>query len=67
MYTQKQIENGDGLFSDRHTMIVQLGTENIFQTDSGNSIPNVGKKWHIAGGGRILKDGTPVINWCDLR
>jgi len=66
MYSLKEIENGAGFFADgSHTLIYQHDDEDVFVTDGRNSVPAPG--WHLAGGGRLLADGEPSIDWCDAR
>lgn len=63
--TAKQIEAGTGLFaSGVQTVIVQRGSEDVFDTDEKDCAVRPG--WHIAGGGRILASGKPKVEWCDM-
>jgi len=67
MYTKKQLESGEGFLVTGHTIICQRGGEDVFVTDGKATVPNVKECWHVAGGGRLLADGTASITWCDLR
>lgn len=60
-YTRKQLESGEGRYTDRHTVIFQRGGEDAFVTGRPEDRPGPG--YHVAGG----CSPSGEIEWCDLR
>lgn len=62
---RQEIESGAGILIEGRTLIWQRGSEDVFDTSDKSAAPRPG--WHLAGGAERLVDGTPKIEWCDLR
>jgi hypothetical protein len=60
IYTRRQIEDGEGFYTDRWTVIFQRDSEDAFVTGTKDATPGPG--YHVAGGGYRGR-----FEWCDLR
>lgn len=61
--TRQQIEQGQGRYVQGRTVIVQRGSEDVFDTERAGSGWTVRPGWHIAG--NCDPDGP--VEWVDLR